>query len=55
MDEGVIHLLKAIYRKDVVRKVIQCIEEENPSENFVAARNANVSLSLGCTIDTNNR
>ena len=30
-------------------------EEENPSENSVAARNANVSLSLGCTIDINDR
>ena len=28
-------------------------EEENPSENFVAARNSKVSLSLGCTINTN--
>ena len=30
-------------------------EEKNPSENFVAVRNANVSLSLGCTIEANNR
>ena len=33
----------------------KCREEENPSENFVTARNANVSLSLGCTVDANNR
>ena len=31
----------------------KCKEEENPSKNFVAARNANVILSLGCTIDAN--
>ena len=33
----------------------KCREEESPAENLVAAKNANVSFSLGCTIDTNDR
>ena len=32
-----------------------CRKEENPFENLVAAKNANVSRDLGCTIEANNR
>ena len=44
MDQGVIRSLKAKYRNKAL-----------PISNFVAARNANVSFSLGCTIDANDR
>ena len=52
MDQGVIC---KIPQECCPENYSKCREEENPSENFVAARNANVSLTLGCTIDANNR
>ena len=56
MDQGVIRSLKAKHRNNVVRKIIQSVEKKKtPFENFVAARNANVSFSLGCTIDAKDR
>ena len=52
MDQGVI---SKIPQECCPENYSKCREEENPSENLVAARNANVSLSLGCTIDANDR
>ena len=52
MDQGVIC---KIPQECCPENYSKCREEEKPFENFVAASNANVSLSLGCAIDANGR
>ena len=48
--------MKAKCRKNVVRKITQSVEKKKTLPKIlVAARNANVSFSLGCTIDANDR
>ena len=52
MDQGVI---SKIPQECCPENYSKCRQEEKPFENFVAASNANVSLSLGCAIDANGR
>ena len=49
------HSLIEIQQECCLENYSKCREKKNPSKNVVAARNANVSLSLGRTIDANDR
>ena len=53
MGQGVICSLKAQYRKNAVRKIIQSIKKKDSPKNFFATRNANTSSSLEYSNDEN--
>ena len=56
MDQGVIHSLKAKYRKNVVWKTIQSAEKRKTLPKISLLQGMQMLVfSLGCTIDANDR